>query len=37
MASGMAERRVQTFVRDGTMSLFAALDIATGVVIGKCC
>ena len=37
MASGMAERRVQTFVRDGTMSLFAALDIATGAVIGKCC
>lgn len=37
MASGMAERRVQTFVRDGTMSLFAALDIATGAVIGKYC
>ncbi|QDU69014.1 Integrase core domain protein [Planctomycetes bacterium Pla86] len=30
------ERRSNTYVRHGTTSLFAALDIATGRVIGKC-
>jgi hypothetical protein len=29
MAPGMAERRTHTYVRNGTTSLFAALDIAT--------
>ncbi|WP_439126644.1 IS630 family transposase [Roseovarius nitratireducens] len=33
---GVAERRTHTYVRHGTTSLFAALDIATGAVIGKC-
>ena len=28
--------RTHTYVRNGTTSLFAALDIATGAVIGKC-
>ena len=32
----MPERRTHTYVRNGTTSLFAALDIATGAVIGKC-
>lgn len=36
MAPGVAERRTHTYVRHGTTSLFAALDIATGAVIGKC-
>lgn len=38
MASGpeMAECRTHTYIRNGTTSLFAALDIATGAVIGKC-
>lgn len=30
------ERRTHSYVRHGTTSLFAALDIATGKVIGKC-
>jgi len=30
------ERRTHIYVRNGTISLFAALDIATGAVIGKC-
>jgi len=33
---GQAERRTNTYRRHGTTSLFAALDIATGNVIGKC-
>ena len=37
MAPGVAERRTHTYIRNGTTSLFAALDIATGAVIGKCC
>ncbi len=37
MAPGVAERRTHTCIRHGTTSLFAALDIATGAVIGKCC
>ena len=36
MLPGMAERRTHTYVRHGTTSLFAALDVATGFVIGKC-
>lgn len=36
MAPGAPERRTHTYVRNGTTSLFAALDIATGAVIGKC-
>ncbi|MFK5980279.1 MAG: helix-turn-helix domain-containing protein, partial [Rhizobiaceae bacterium] len=32
----VAERRPHTYIRHGTTSLFAALDIATGAVIGKC-
>src|SRR3546814_9428948 len=36
MAQGVPERRTHTYVRNGTTSLFAALDIATGAVIGKC-
>lgn len=36
MALGVPERRTHTYIRNGTTSLFAALDIATGAVIGKC-
>ncbi len=36
MMPGVAERRTHTYRRHGTTSLFAALDIATGAVIGKC-
>ena len=36
MAPGVAERRTHTYICHGTTSLFAALDIATGAVIGKC-
>jgi len=36
MAPGVPERRTYTYVRNGTTSLFAALDVATGAVIGKC-
>ena len=36
MMPGMPERRTHSYVRHGTTSLFAALDIATGSVIGKC-
>jgi DDE superfamily endonuclease len=35
-AWNIPERRIHTYVRNGTTSLFAALDIATGAVIGKC-
>lgn len=34
MAPGVAERRSHDYVRHGTTSLFAALDVATGNVIG---
>jgi len=34
---GQAERRTHDYVRPGTTSLFAALDIQTGRVIGQCC
>ena len=36
MQPGQAERRTHDYVRHGTTSLFAALDIKTGVVIGEC-
>jgi transposase len=36
MMPGMPERRTHSYVRHGTTSLFAALDAASGFVIGKC-
>jgi transposase len=36
MRPGQVERRTHDYVRHGTTSLFAALDIATGAVIGRC-
>lgn len=36
MAPGQAERGTHDYVRHGTTSLFAALDVATGKVIGRC-
>ncbi len=36
MRPGQPERRSHDYTRHGTTSLFAALDIATGKVIGKC-
>ena len=36
MTPGQAERGTHDYVRHGTTSLFAALDVATGKVIGKC-
>lgn len=36
MRPGQIERRAHDYTRHGTTSLFAALDIATGRVIGKC-
>ena len=36
MMPGVAERRTHNYVRHGTTSLFAALYIASGFVIGKC-
>ena len=33
---GYAERRTHDYRRHGTTSLFAALDVATGTVIGEC-
>jgi hypothetical protein len=36
MRLGQAERRSHDYTRHGTTSLFAALDIATGRVIGRC-
>ena len=36
MRPGQAARRSHDYARHGTTSLFAALDIATGRVIGKC-
>ena len=36
MRPGQAERRTHDYYRHGTTSLFAALDIATGQVIGGC-
>jgi transposase len=36
MRPGQAERRTHDYTRHGTTSLFAALDVAAGTVIGKC-
>jgi transposase len=36
MRPGSAERRTHDYRRNGTLTLFAALDIATGTVVGKC-
>src|SRR5262244_2768865 len=36
LVPGVPERRTHSYVRHGTTSLFAALDIASGFVIGKC-
>ena len=36
MRPGQAERRTHDYTRHGTTSLFAALDVATGAVIGRC-
>ena len=33
---GLAERQTHDYIRHGTTSLFAALEVATGQVIGKC-
>jgi transposase len=36
MRPGQPERRSHDYTRHGTTSLFAALDVATGAVIGQC-
>jgi transposase len=36
VAPGLAERRCHDYLRHGTTSLFAALNVATGKVIGQC-
>jgi len=36
MAPGMPERRTHDYRRHGTTSLFAALDVASGHIIGEC-
>jgi transposase len=36
MQPGQTERRTHDYVRHGTTSLFAALNVATGEVIGRC-
>ena len=36
MTPGQADRGTHDYVRHGTTSLFAALNVATGQVIGKC-
>ena len=36
MTPGQAERGTHDYVRNGTTSLFAALNVATGAVIGRC-
>lgn len=36
MMPGVPERQTHSYVRHGTTSLFAALDIASGFIIGKC-
>lgn len=36
MRPGQAERRTHDYVRHGTTTLFAALDVKTGKVLGKC-
>jgi transposase len=36
MRPGQVERRSHDYLRHGTLSLFAALDVATGKIIAKC-
>ena len=36
MMPGVPERRTHSYIRHGTTSLFAALDVASGFVSGKC-
>jgi len=36
MMPGVPERRTYSYVRHGTTPLFAALDVGSGFVIGKC-
>jgi transposase len=36
LAPGQAERHTHDYVRNGTTALFAALNVATGEVIGQC-
>jgi transposase len=36
MMPGVPERRTYSYMRHGTTTLFAALDVASGFVIGKC-
>src|SRR3569623_1402566 len=36
MMPASTEKQTHTYIRNGTTSLFAALDVATGRVIGKC-
>jgi len=36
MRPGQVERHTHDYVRHGTTSLFAALDVKTGTVIGRC-
>lgn len=36
MMPGVPERRTHSYVRHSTTTLFAALDVASGFVIGKC-
>jgi transposase len=36
MMAASTEKQTHTYVRNGTTSLFAALDVATGRVIGQC-
>jgi len=36
MRPGQLERRTPEYARNGTTSLFAALDVATGRVVGRC-
>lgn len=36
LRSGQVERRTHDYVRHGTTTLFAALDVATGAVTGRC-
>ena len=36
MRPGQAQRRTHDYTRHGTTTLFAALDVATGSVIGQC-
>lgn len=35
MMPGLPERRTHSYVRHGTTTLFAALDVASGFVIGN--